>query len=121
MRWTGHVLSVGAPVVATATQFPIWISSGSHQTVSGIALTLFIISAIPAYKALKDKLKSPSAFLVWLILFTVIATLKPIVDQLYVVALIGVISGGAGTLFYKLSDRQVDKAENCKKEKEPEK
>ena len=104
-RAAGHALSIGAPAIATATQFPIWISGGSKQTVSGIALVLLIVSAFPAYKALKDKLKSPSAFLIWLVLFALVASLTPIVDQLYVVALVGLVSGGMGTVFYKLGDR----------------
>ena len=59
---TASVVSIIAPVIATATQFPLWVVSGGETTASGIALSgTFVafaaISFIPALKTLKGKLK----------------------------------------------------------------
>ena len=105
LRLCGHLCSVGAPATATICEFPLWIRSGSRETVSGLALIMLILSAVPLFKALKDRLRSPSAFLIWLFIFLIVSSLRPIIDQLYVISLIGLISGTVSVVFYKLAQR----------------
>ena len=91
--------AVLAPIVATATQFPVWIQTSPETTASGIALSssfviMALISAVPALKGLKNKLKNPTGFFMWGIFFAIIAGLRPIIDELYLITAVGFASSG---------------------------
>lgn len=110
-------ISIAAPIIATATQFPLWVESGGEATASGIALSgsfvaFALISFIPALKGLKTKLKNPTAFVMWAILFAVIAGLRPIIDQLYVITAVGLASNGGGFLLSKYGNWLTSKGNN---------
>ena len=44
-------IDVGGPLVATMTQFPLWIERSAEATVSGLFVVFAILSAVPAYTA----------------------------------------------------------------------
>lgn len=105
-------IDISAPLIATLTQFPVWIESSAEATVSGIVLLLAFFSCIPFLKYLKSYFKSPSIPVVWLILFVILTLLNNIIDQMVVVCFVGLISNSIGTLIYKIGDNVgKDKAE----------
>ena len=87
----GMVLCIVPPVVATAQFFPIWRMS-SGKSISGMAVILIAISCIPLWKHIKKAFKNPSAWKIWCLIFVFCAVVKDIVADMYVIALIGLLS-----------------------------
>lgn len=109
--------AVLAPIVATATQFPVWIQTSPETTASGIALSssfviMALISAVPALKGLKNKLKNPTGFFMWGIFFAIIAGLRPIIDELYLITAVGFASNGGAFILHKLANFLQSKGNN---------
>lgn len=109
--------AVLAPIVATATQFPVWIQTSPETTASGIALSssfviMALISAVPALKGLKNKLKNPTGFFMWGIFFAIIAGLRPIIDELYLITAVGFASNGGAFILDKLANFLQSKGNN---------
>lgn len=109
--------AVLAPIVATATQFPVWIQTSPETTASGIALSssfviMALISAVPALKGLKNKLKNPTGFFMWGIFFAIIAGLRPIIDELYLITAVGFASNGGAFILCKLANFLQSKGNN---------
>lgn len=105
LKVTALTIDVSAPLIATLTQFPIWIEKSAEATVSGVFLLLAFLSCIPFLKHIKRFLKSPSIPIVWLVLFIMLTMLNNIINQMIVVAFIGVISNTIGTCIYKWGDK----------------
>lgn len=102
-------LDVGGPLVATLTQFPIWIDRSSGATMSGLFLVFAFLSALPFFRQIKEYFKSPSAPVVWSVLFAFFVCLRNIVDEMLVVALFGMIFNLIGAGVYKLGQYVGDK------------
>ena len=98
-------LDISAPLVATVTQFPVWIGHSAEATVSGVVLILAFLSAIPFFKHIKAFIKSPSVPVLWLIVFVLLSLLNNIIDQMIVVCFVGVISNTIGTFIYKIGEK----------------
>ena len=99
------IVDISAPLIATLTQFPVWIEKSAEATVSGVVLVLALLSCMPLLKYIKSFIKSPSIPIVWLIIFVMLTVLRNIIDQMIVVCFVGVISNTIGTLIYKLGDK----------------
>lgn len=93
-------IDVGVPLVATLTQFPIWIERSSEATVSGLALVLIGLSVLPFLKQLKEYFKSPSAWVVWGVVFVILMLMRSIIDQMLVVALAGLVANMIGAVLF---------------------
>lgn len=102
-------LDVGGPLVATMTQFPLWIERSSEATVSGLFLFFAILSAVPAYKAARRMLRSPSAPIMWLILFVFLIALQAIISEMVIIAFVGLISNTIGFVLFKLARTEKEK------------
>ena len=100
----GLAIDISAPLIATISQFPIWIEKSASATVSGVFILLAFFSCIPLMKHIKNFMKSPSIPIVWLIVFIMLYALNSIIDQMIVVAFVGVISKTIGTFIYKIGD-----------------
>lgn len=98
-------IDVSAPLIATLTQFPIWVKTSAEATVSGVFMLLAFLSCIPFLKHIKRFLQSPSIPIVWLIIFIMLTMLNNIIDQMIVVTFVGMISNAIGMCIYKLGDR----------------
>ena len=106
---SAKALAITAPIVAAATQFPVWVQKGGDTTASGIALSggflaIAIISFVPALKGLKEKLKNPGAFVLWGLLFAIIWGLYPIMDELRVITAVGFASNGGSFVLGKVGN-----------------
>ncbi len=99
------LLDVGAPLAATMCYFPIWVEKSAEATISGMFIFLALISVVPLFRIIKEKLKSPSAWIIWLILFIVFFALESIVSEVKIIALVGFIANLIGSLIYKLGKR----------------
>lgn len=95
-------IDVGVPLAATISQFPIWIERSSDSTVSGLFVLFTLLSFIPFWRQLKSLFHSPSAPMLWTLLFVVFLTLRSIIDEMLIIAFCGMISNVVGVGLYKL-------------------
>ena len=87
LRLFGLLFSVLPPAVCTLLYFPAWREEGGTVALSGISALLLALSAIPLYRWLGERLRSPSAYTVWLILFIVFFMLSRVADEMTVISL----------------------------------
>ena len=102
LRLLGFTFSFLPPVIATLTYFPLWYSRGIEFFLSGLTLLFLLISAIPLIRIIKNKLKSPSAPLIWLVFFLFFFAVDKISDKCVIISFIGFLGNAIGTAFYKL-------------------
>ena len=100
LRLFGMLLSVIPPAVATLFYFPLWQERGAAYLVSGTAVLLLAVSAIPLLRYVRDKLRSPSAYLIWLALFILFALLSRIADEMCVISFVGFIGNTLGAICF---------------------
>lgn len=98
------VLDVGAPLAATISQFPIWVEKSAGATISGLFVLFAFLSAIPFLKQIKTYFKSPSAWVMWLIIFGALFALRAIVDEMVLICAVGAIANGFGAGLYKIGE-----------------
>ena len=105
-------ISVGAPLIATLTQFPLWIERSSEATISGIFVLFAILSAIPLFKYFNKLLKSPTSPLFWGLVVCSLYALRNIVDEMLVISMAGLISNCIGWIMFKIAGmKSKEKAE----------
>lgn len=98
MYYTGLVLSILAPFIATLTQFPVWTEQVDPKQVSAMFIVMAVVCAVPLLNHFKQTLKSPSSIAVWVFLFLVTWGMKQIVNQVMIIALVGLIANIIGAI-----------------------
>lgn len=98
MYYTGLVLSILAPFIATLTQFPVWTEQVDPKQVSAMFIVMAVVCAVPLLNHFKQALKSPSSIAVWVFLFLVTWGMKQIVNQIMIIALVGLIANIIGAI-----------------------
>lgn len=96
--YTGLVISILAPLVAAATQFPVWTENVDSGQVGGMFVFVALLCMIPLFNHLKIALKSPSSCLLWTIIFVCTWALSKIIQQLIIVSLVGTVANYVGAL-----------------------
>ncbi len=99
----GFLLSVLPPVLATLFYFPLWRESG--QVISGGVLFLLLLSALPLYKLIREKLRSPAAYTIWGILFILFFALSRIAREMTVISFFGFSGNALGALCFNIGKR----------------
>ena len=100
----GILLSTGVPSAVTLAYFPLWYNEGSEKLLSGGALFILLICAVPLFKLIKRIFSSPSAPVLWLAVFILFIFISKIADEITVISFWGFISNTAGTVFFKLAE-----------------
>ena len=108
-------IDVGAPLIATLTQFPIWIMKSAEATMSGLCLVFVLLSCLPFLKQLKEYFKSPSSWLVFTVLFFLFVILRNIIEQMLVVSFVGMVANIIGAGIYTLG-RSIGEKEDRQRE-----
>lgn len=108
-------LDVVAPLVATLSQFPLWIEKSADATMSGLCLIFILISCLPFIKQIREFFKSPSSWMIFTILFVFFVVMRNIIDQMLVVSFVGMIANIAGAGIYALG-RHIGEREDKNKE-----
>lgn len=104
VRGVATVVSVGSPLAATISQFPIWVHDGSEATVSGCFLLLAFLCCIPFIRQIKEFMKSPSAPIMWAIFLVLFVALRNIINQMIMVCAVGLLANLIGMGLFKLGD-----------------
>lgn len=115
----GRILHVSAlavdiapPLLATLCQFPLWVEASSEATISGIAVLLIFICSLPFVNQIKEYMKLPSVPVAWAIVYVLFAMIQSIIDQMVIVAFVGLVSNVIGTGLYKWGDTYKEKVED---------
>ena len=95
-------IDVLGPLLATCSQFPLWVQKSSAATVSGLFLVFAILSCVPLMKQIKEWLKSPSVTVIFLVMTVAFVCLRNIIDQMAMICLVGTITNAAGAGVYKV-------------------
>lgn len=105
LYYTGMVVSVLAPLITAMTQFPIWTEKVPKSQLGGMFIFTALLSCIPFLKHIRMQLKTPSAVSVWALLFLVCWAMNKIIDQLYVIALVGLMANILGAVLCAVGNR----------------
>ena len=97
-------IDVSVPLAATLTQFPVWVEKSSEATVSGLFLIFAFLSCLPFIKQIKAFFRSPSVWVVWLLILALLICLRNIISEMVVVSFFGTIANVVGAGIYKLGN-----------------
>ena len=103
-KWSALGVDVGAPLIATLTQFPAWTERSSGATVSGLFVVFALVSAIPFIKQFKEMIKTPSVPFLWALGCGMLLCLRSIVDEMIIICAVGAISNAVGAVMYKYGE-----------------
>ena len=124
-RTKGNIIKAGAvlldvtvPLAATLTQFPIWVEKSSEATISGLFLVFALLSCIPFIKQIKEFFKSPSVWVLWVVLLVLFVCLRNIIDEMVVVCFFGAVSNLVGSGIYKIGTVIGQKPQNNESQSE---
>lgn len=106
LRALALLIDVGAPFIATLTQFPIWVDRSAESTVSGLFLMFSLLSAVPLFKYFRGKLRTPSAPLMWGLAFAFLLGINAIIEEMIQITFVGVISNSVGWILFKLAGKE---------------
>lgn len=106
----GTAVSIIPTAVAVLSYFPLWISEGGESVLSGFCALLLILTAVPLYRLIKRLLRSPSAWVMWLVTFLAFFFLSRIADEMTVISFVGVVSNVIGALIFRIGAGRCDKA-----------
>ena len=96
------ITDVSVPLVATLTQFPLWVAKSSEATMSGLFLVFAFLSCLPFVKQIKAYFRSPSVWVVWTVLLVLFVCLRNIINEMIVVCFVGTLANLAGSGIYKI-------------------
>ena len=103
LRVIGLVLCVIPVTVSILCYFPAWRAEGGEVLLSGTTLLLLCMAAVPLYKLISAKLRSPAAYTLWLIAFILFFLLSNIAEEMVVISFTGFIGNLLGAIAFKLA------------------
>ena len=95
-------IDVGVPLAATISRFPIWVEESAEASMSGLFLVFAFLPCLPFLKQIREYFKSPSAWVIWTLLFILLAALRSILDQMIVVCFAGAVANVIGAFIYHI-------------------
>ncbi len=105
LRFLGTALCVVPPAAATLEFFPLWLSDGK-SALSALSLTLLLLSALPLFRIVKRHLRSPSLWMLWLLLWVALTVLLPIAAAIKTIALVSFPTGFLGAVCFRLAGKR---------------
>jgi hypothetical protein len=101
----GFLLCILPPAICTLNYFPVWREVGYESCIAGGVALLLALCAIPLYKLIAEKLKNPSSYLMWLVLFLLFFGMSRIADQMTVISFVGFISNLMGAVCFYIAKK----------------
>ena len=101
-KFLGFAFSVLPPLIATIDQFPLMTKAGKYSIIAIIAI---VLCCVPFIKQIKRLFNSPSAWLMWLVIFIICTALRALVDEFYTISMFGLIGSVVGALFFHLAKK----------------
>lgn len=104
-----HILAISLcvlpPAFATLYYFPLWQSRSGFAVLSGGAVLLIALSALPLMKLITAKIRSAASWVMWGFIFIAFFLLREIADEMTVIAFFGLIGNLIGAILFKLAKR----------------
>lgn len=100
LRFLGFALCIVPPLIATLDQFPLMTTEGKWSTIVIVGGALCFV---PLFKHVKALLRSPSAWVMWGVIFAVCALIRPLIDEFWIISLIGFASSALGGVCFLLA------------------
>ena len=101
----GLIFSVIPPALAILFYFPVWVTKGGEYLISGIAVLLMILAFVPFFRLVRRMLKSPSSYMIWLIIFLTFFFVSRISNEMITISFTGLIGNVIGAIFFRISRR----------------
>ncbi len=105
----GLMFCILPPAVCTLCYFPLWRSEGGGTVIAGGCALLLALSAIPLMRIIREKLRSPASYVLWLAAFLLFFGVARIADEMTVISFVGFVGNIIGALFFKLGGRHNEK------------
>jgi predicted ABC-type exoprotein transport system permease subunit len=106
LRAMSWVLCFGVPIAVISFYFPLFVTKGVGEFMSGLAVMLLLLAAAPVLKYQKQFFKkTPAAWVIWGIIFILLYCLNKIIDQLIIVSAWGAVGNLIGGVIYKASNK----------------
>lgn len=106
LRILGFVFCVLPPAFVVLNQYPLMTSQAK---LSGLAVILLALCAVPLWKYLKELLKSPSAWMLWGILLLFCLVVNSVLEELTLVATVAFPSSVIGAVCFHFAKRAGEK------------
>lgn len=106
----GALVSVIPPSAAILLYFPVWRSAGAVSVVSGFGILLLTLASVPIFRIIKERFKSPSAHVMWLVLFILFFALSRIADQMIIISFIGFVSNFIASFIFRAARGEKNEA-----------
>ena len=104
LRLLGLSLCVIPVTVSILCYFPAWRAAGGEVLLSGVTMLLLALASVPLYKVIRDHLRSPAAYMLWLVAFIIFLSLSKIADEMVVISFTGFVGNALGAVILKLAD-----------------
>lgn len=101
-------LCIAPPAITALYYFPLWTDATAR--VSGLAVLILIVCAIPFWRVLRDTFKNPSVKTIWFVGLLTFWLIRPIVDEMIVICAVGCIANWIGGLIFKWRDKYKENA-----------
>jgi len=108
----GLLFSVAPPLFATLAYFPVWSGRGGGAMLSGMSALLLLLCFAPLMRFIKERLRSPSAPIIWLIVFIIFFILAEIAAEMKVIAFTGLVGNLIGTGLFRLAGKGERKSDD---------
>lgn len=95
------LISVIPPAAAILLYFPVWKSAGAVSVVSGFGILLLTLASVPILRLIGERFKSPSAHVMWLVLFIIFFALSKIAEQMVVISFVGFVSNLIASFIFR--------------------
>lgn len=98
------VLCTVPPAAVTMYYCPEWYRNNRvEMVIPAFAVIAFCFSAIPLIKWVAQKIKTPSAWMMWTGFFAVLFALEKIIEQMVIISLAGAIGNILGAILWKVA------------------
>ena len=102
LRVFGLIVCVAPPVIATLEYFPLWFSQ-TETAVSALSAMMITLCCIPFFKQIRAYFKgTPAAWVIWLVIYVLVAVFNKLADGIETVAFIGVIANLTGGAIFRI-------------------
>ena len=109
LRIIALAICVIPPIKVTVGYIPLWLSEEKGvegivgTIIPGFAVIIFLFCAIPLFKYILSKLKTPSAWLIWSVMWVLSELIAKIINEMRVITFVGAICNIVGLILWKIS------------------
>lgn len=104
----GYGVATVAPLVATASQFPVFVEKSADATLSGVFILVCCVVAVPLLLYVKrlrannsQIVKPPTALTFWILVLVGCLALEAIITQFKIIALAGIGGASVAEILFK--------------------